>query len=268
MPTDLPISEATGALHDLNITHRTFSSFTLSWAAQDEVFDQFFITLKDLSSLNRTQEIFLPGNHRETEITNLSAGTQYQINLHGSTQGQLSWSLEALATTGIFYGFISHMFLFCFEIQNFIFVLLFHCRNARLCEWCISSWLFILFLPFARDKTLIAMEWDPWVVQHGQCPVQLSRWCSINSLFSNCMQRETLMHLLFTRHMKIARCYRFLSGLWFKHKKDCKEVAVCSIGMEVVMSEEKKDCNTLGAYLSENFHLLSLLHEFHEETGL
>lgn len=48
------------------------------------------------------------------------------------------------------------------------------------------------------------------------------------------------MHLLFTRHMKIARCYRFLSGLWFKHKKDCKEVAVCSIGMEVVMSEEKK----------------------------
>ncbi|NXV87030.1 TENA protein, partial [Calonectris borealis] len=49
VPTDLPISEATGALHDLNITHRTFSSFTLSWAAQDEVFDQFFITLKDLS---------------------------------------------------------------------------------------------------------------------------------------------------------------------------------------------------------------------------
>uniref|UniRef100_A0A663FIT0 Tenascin n=1 Tax=Aquila chrysaetos chrysaetos TaxID=223781 RepID=A0A663FIT0_AQUCH len=92
-------TEATGALHDLNITHRTFSSFTLSWAAQDEVFDQFFITLKDLSSLNRTQEIFLPGNHRETEITNLSAGTQYQINLHGSIQGQLSWSLEALATT-------------------------------------------------------------------------------------------------------------------------------------------------------------------------
>ncbi|KAM6046831.1 tenascin isoform 4-T5 [Theristicus caerulescens] len=99
VPTDLPISEATGALHDLNIRHRTSSSFTLSWAAQDEVFDQFFITLKDLSSLNRTQEIFLPGNHRETEITNLTAGTQYQINLHGSTQGQLSWSLEALAAT-------------------------------------------------------------------------------------------------------------------------------------------------------------------------
>uniref|UniRef100_A0A8C0BKY8 Tenascin n=1 Tax=Buteo japonicus TaxID=224669 RepID=A0A8C0BKY8_9AVES len=108
-PTTVKGSTATGALHDLNITHRTFSSFTLSWAAQDEVFDQFFITLKDLSSLNRTQEIFLPGNHRETEITNLSAGTQYHINLHGSTQGQLSWSLEALATTGIFYGFISHI---------------------------------------------------------------------------------------------------------------------------------------------------------------
>ena len=31
---------------------------------------------------------------------------------------------------------------------------------------------------------------------------------------------------------------------------------------------EKKDCNTLGVDPSKNFHLLSLLHEFHEETGL
>ncbi|XP_066836593.1 tenascin isoform X3 [Anser cygnoides] len=99
VPTDLPISEVTDALRDLNITHRTSSSFTLSWAAQDEVFDQFLITLKDLSSSNRMQEIFLLGNQRETEITNLTAGTQYQINLRGSTQGQLSWSLEALAVT-------------------------------------------------------------------------------------------------------------------------------------------------------------------------
>jgi len=82
------------------------------------------------------------------------------------------------------------------------------------------------------------------------------------------MQRETLMHLLFTRHVKIARCYRYLSGLWLKHKKDHKEAAVCSIGMEVVMSEKKKDCNTLGVYLSESFHFLSLLHEFHEEIVL
>lgn len=146
MPTDLPISEVTDALRDLNITHRTSSSFTLSWAAQDEVFDQFLITLKDLSSSNRTQEIFLLGNQRETEITNLTAGTQYQINLQGSTQGQLSWSLEALAATGIFYGFISHVFLFCFEIQNSIFVLLFHCRNARLCEWFLFSYFFYFFL--------------------------------------------------------------------------------------------------------------------------
>ncbi|NXK50772.1 TENA protein, partial [Chauna torquata] len=49
VPTDLPISEVTDALRDLNVTHRTSSSFTLSWAAQDEVFDQFLITLKDLS---------------------------------------------------------------------------------------------------------------------------------------------------------------------------------------------------------------------------
>lgn len=62
---------------------------------------------------------------------------------------------------------------------------------------------------------------------------------------------------------------KILQGLWSKaHKKNHKEVAVCSIGMEVVMLEEKKDCNTLGVYLSENFYLLSLLNVFHEETGL
>lgn len=115
VPSDLPISGVTDALHNLTITHRPFSSFTLTWAAQDEVFAQFFITLKDLSSLNRTQEIFLLGNHQETEIPRLSAGTQYQTNLHGSPQGQLSWSLEALAATGIFSGCISHLFLFCFQ---------------------------------------------------------------------------------------------------------------------------------------------------------
>lgn len=106
---------------------------------------------------------------------------------------------------------------------------------------------FFSFLHFARDKTLIAMEWEPWAVQHGQCPVQLLRWRSISSLFSSCMRRETLMHLLFTRNMKIARCYRYLSGLWHKRKKDCKEVVVCSIGMEVVMLEEKKRLKHIGS---------------------
>lgn len=44
---------------------------------------------------------------------------------------------------------------------------------------------------------------------------------------------------------------------------------VCSIGMEVVMSEEKKkDCGTLGVYLSKTSHLLPLFHEFCEVTGL
>lgn len=175
MPTDLPISEVTDALHDLNITHRTFSSFTLSWAAQDEVFDQFLITLKDLSSLNRTQEFFLLGNQRETEITNLTAGTQYQINLRGSTQGQLSWGLEALAATGIFYGFISHMFLFCFEIQNFIFILLF--STAEMQSFVIDAFLSCscLFCLFAWDKTycygMRALSYVAWTMPHAALKV-------------------------------------------------------------------------------------------------
>ncbi|XP_043355025.1 tenascin isoform X9 [Dermochelys coriacea] len=99
VPTDFSTLEATAQLHDLKITGRTFNSFTVSWAAQDVLFDQFFITLKSLPSLNRTQEIFVPGNLRETEFINLTAGTQYLINLRGSTQGQLSQSLDALAAT-------------------------------------------------------------------------------------------------------------------------------------------------------------------------
>ncbi|KAG6933917.1 tenascin C [Chelydra serpentina] len=99
VPTDFSILEATAQLHDLKITGRTFNSFTVSWAAQDALFDQFFIALKSLPSLNRTQEIFVPGNLRETEFTSLTAGTQYLIHLRGSTQGQLSQSLDALADT-------------------------------------------------------------------------------------------------------------------------------------------------------------------------
>ncbi|XP_044848912.1 tenascin isoform X4 [Mauremys mutica] len=99
VPTDFSILEATAQLHDIKITDRTFNSFTVSWAAQDALFDQFFITLKSLPSLNRTQEIFVPGNLRETEFTNLTAGTQYLITLRGSIQGQLSQSLDALTDT-------------------------------------------------------------------------------------------------------------------------------------------------------------------------
>lgn len=110
---------------------------------------------------------------------------------------------------------------------------------------------------FLHGLKLIAMEWELCVVQHGRCLMQLLRSCSSDSLFPNRMQIETSMHLLFTGHMKIARCCRYLSGLWLKHKTDCQEGAVCSNGMEVVMSK-KKDCNTLGVYISENFYLLSL----------
>ncbi|XP_034649381.1 tenascin isoform X3 [Trachemys scripta elegans] len=99
VPTEFSILETTAQLHDLKITGRTFTNFTVSWAAQDALFDQFFITLKSLPSLKRTQEIFVPGNLRETEFTNLTAGTQYLINLHGSSQGQLSQSLDVLAAT-------------------------------------------------------------------------------------------------------------------------------------------------------------------------
>lgn len=72
------------------------------------------------------------------------------------------------------------------------------------------------------------------------------------------------MQLLFTRRMKIARCCRYSSAFWFKHKKDCKDVVDCNIGMEVVMSEKKRTV----AHWEYSFQLLSLLHEFHEEIGL
>ncbi|XP_074871919.1 tenascin isoform X9 [Carettochelys insculpta] len=99
VPTDFSILEASAQIHNLKITDRTFNSFTLSWAVQDALFDKFLITLKSLPSLNKTQEILVPGNLRETEFTNLIAGTQYLINLRGSTQGQLSRSLDAIAAT-------------------------------------------------------------------------------------------------------------------------------------------------------------------------
>lgn len=159
-PTAFSISDVTAQLHDLKVTGRTFSSFTLTWAAQDEVFDQFFITLKDLPSLNRTLEIFLPGSQRETEFTNLTAGTQYQINLHGSAQGQLSQSLEAITNTGIFlWILLAICSCFCFEMQG---VMSYYCSIAEISGWLHKKWLpserlfFVGF--FAWDKTLVALE--------------------------------------------------------------------------------------------------------------
>jgi len=104
---------------------------------------------------------------------------------------------------------------------------------------CGCLFIYLLTL-FARDKTycygMRALSYVAWTMPHAAL-----KGCSITSLFSNCMQREALMHLLFTRHMEIARYYRDLLGLWFKaQKKDRKEVTACSAGMEVVMLEKKK----------------------------
>lgn len=120
---------------------------------------------------------------------------------------------------------------------------------------------------FLHGLKLIAMEREPCVVQHGQCLMQLLRSRSIDSLFPNRMRRETSMHLLFTGHMKIARCCRYLSGLWLKHKTDCQEGAVCSNGMEVVMSEKKKIVTHWEYTFPKTSTSYPYLHEFHEETG-
>lgn len=117
------------------------------------------------------------------------------------------------------------------EIQSFV-------SDAFLLS-CGCLFIYLLTL-FARDKTycygMRALSYVAWTMPHAAL-----KGCSITSLFSNCMQREALMHLLFTRHMEIARYYRDLLGLWFKaQKKDRKEVTACSAGMEVVMLEKKR----------------------------
>lgn len=199
--------------------------------------------------------MFLLGNLQETEISNLPASTQFQINLRGSTQGQLSWSLEALASAGIFHGFIATC-SFSASKSRTSFPYGFG-TDFRLCEWCFSSWLVHSFFCMAWNTSRMrALGCAAWTMPCG-------RWCSIKSLFSNPMQREMLMCQVLVRNVGTARCCRCLSGLW------SNTGGVCSIGMEVVMSEEKKkDCGTLGVYLSKTSHLLPLFHEFCEVTGL
>ncbi|XP_067825685.1 tenascin isoform X2 [Heptranchias perlo] len=84
---------------NLVVKNVTSTSFGLSWTAQNGVFDSFLLTIKDVNGLSSPLKISLPGDQHTTDVTGLLAGTNYEIDLYGIVQGQLSQPLNDIAKT-------------------------------------------------------------------------------------------------------------------------------------------------------------------------
>lgn len=96
----LPIVEEP-LLSKLSISNATSDSMSLTWEAQDNVFDHFILEVRNsdfrLDSLVHT----VPGASRRYVVTSLKAATNYTVQLRGVIDGQGGQTLTALATTGI-----------------------------------------------------------------------------------------------------------------------------------------------------------------------
>ncbi|NXO00532.1 TENA protein, partial [Rhinopomastus cyanomelas] len=107
---------------DLEVSDPTETTLSLRWRRPAAKFDRYRLTY--VTPSGRKNEVEIPVDSTSFILRGLDAGTEYTVSLvaekgrhkskpttvKGST-GQLSWSLETLATAGIFYGFISCMFL-------------------------------------------------------------------------------------------------------------------------------------------------------------
>ncbi|XP_078406450.1 tenascin isoform X1 [Cetorhinus maximus] len=84
---------------NLAVKNVTSTSLGLSWTAQKGAFDSFLLSVKDLNGLNVPLKISLPGDQHTTDVTGLVAGTDYEIELYGVVQGQLSQPVKDVAKT-------------------------------------------------------------------------------------------------------------------------------------------------------------------------
>uniref|UniRef100_UPI00398E5A42 tenascin-like isoform X8 n=1 Tax=Pristiophorus japonicus TaxID=55135 RepID=UPI00398E5A42 len=83
---------------NLVVKNVTSTSLGLSWTATG-VFDNFLLTIKDANGLSSPLKISLPGDQRTADVTGLVAGTDYEIDLYGIVQGQLSQAVKDIAKT-------------------------------------------------------------------------------------------------------------------------------------------------------------------------
>uniref|UniRef100_A0A8B9LU07 Zmp:0000000846 n=1 Tax=Astyanax mexicanus TaxID=7994 RepID=A0A8B9LU07_ASTMX len=97
----LPVTtEAEPEIEHLFVSDITPESFRLSWTA-DDIFDRYAIKVRDSKKVTFPREYNIPGNERTKVLTNLSGGTEYEIELYGFTQEHRSQPITAVARTGL-----------------------------------------------------------------------------------------------------------------------------------------------------------------------
>uniref|UniRef100_A0A8C4T7M9 Tenascin C n=1 Tax=Erpetoichthys calabaricus TaxID=27687 RepID=A0A8C4T7M9_ERPCA len=94
-------TEAEPEVDNLLVSNLTTDSFRLSWMAEEKLFDNFLIKVRDSKRQAEPLEIMVPGEDRNVDITGLEGGTDYEIELYGVAKGHRSQPITGVATTGL-----------------------------------------------------------------------------------------------------------------------------------------------------------------------
>ncbi|XP_031233512.1 tenascin isoform X2 [Mastomys coucha] len=94
-------TEAEPEVDNLLVSDATPDGFRLSWTADEGIFDNFVIRIRDTKKHSEPQEITLPSPERTRDITGLREATEYEIELYGISRGRRSQPVSAIATTAM-----------------------------------------------------------------------------------------------------------------------------------------------------------------------
>ncbi|XP_064435976.1 tenascin isoform X1 [Mirounga angustirostris] len=95
------VTEAEPEVDNLLVSDATPDGFRLSWTADEGVFDNFVLKIRDTKKQSEPLEITLLAPERTRDITGLREATEYEIELYGISSGKRSQPVRALATTAM-----------------------------------------------------------------------------------------------------------------------------------------------------------------------
>ncbi|XP_063505923.1 tenascin isoform X8 [Pongo pygmaeus] len=95
------VTEAELEVDNLLVSDATPDGFRLSWTADEGVFDNFVLKIRDTKKQSEPLEITLLAPERTRDITGLREATEYEIELYGISKGRQSQPVSAIATTAM-----------------------------------------------------------------------------------------------------------------------------------------------------------------------
>uniref|UniRef100_A0A2I3HFR3 Tenascin n=1 Tax=Nomascus leucogenys TaxID=61853 RepID=A0A2I3HFR3_NOMLE len=94
-------TEAEPEVDNLLVSDATPDGFRLSWTADEGVFDDFVLKIRDTKKQSEPLEITLLAPERTRDITGLREATEYEIELYGISKGRRSQPVSTIATTAM-----------------------------------------------------------------------------------------------------------------------------------------------------------------------